>query len=148
MNWQCVTAGPRRLLPLFAAALLAGGCGGGGDKPASATGKVTYNGKTVTSGVVVLVGADGKVSDPGQVQPDGTYSIARAPAGSVKVSFDNPPPPVIDRKAPAKDPEVQEARKEAARYVPTPLQYKDPAKSGVTLELKRGKNTNCDINLK
>jgi hypothetical protein len=147
MRWQHLTAGPRRLLPLLAAAFLIG-CGGGGDKPASVSGKVTYKGKTVTSGVVVLVGADGKTSDPGTVQPDGTYSIAHAPAGAVKVSFDNPPPPRVQRQPGAKaDPEAQEAAREAARYVPTPLQYKDPAKSGVTLDLKRGKNANCDINL-
>jgi hypothetical protein len=146
MSWQRM-ATRLRPLPLLAAALLVGGCGGGGDKPASVSGKVTYKGKTVTSGVVVLVGADGKTSDPGPVQTDGTYSIAHAPAGTVKVAFDNPPPPPVDRHAGAKDPEAKEKAEEAARYVPTPQQYKDPEKTGVTLTLKRGKNENADVNL-
>ncbi|HEY7308262.1 MAG TPA: hypothetical protein VH643_02765 [Gemmataceae bacterium] len=147
ITWQRATAGPRSALPLFIAALLTSGCGMGGDRPATVSGRVTYNGKTVTSGTVVLVGADGKASDPGAVQPDGTYSIARSPAGTVKVVFDNPPPPPIDKRLPASDPEFKEATDAAARYVPTPPQYQVPEKSGLTLELKAGKNANSDINL-
>lgn len=127
--------------------MLASGCGAGGDKPASVSGRVTYNGKTITSGTVVLVGADGKASDPGAVQSDGSYSIARSPAGTVKVVFDNPPPPPVDKQLPASDPESKAAAEAITRYVPTP-QYKDPAKSGLTLELKAGKNPNSDINLR
>jgi hypothetical protein len=139
----------RRLLPLLALSLLAG-CGGGGDKPAAVSGHVTYKGKAVTSGVVVLVGADGKASDPGPVQADGSYSIAHAPAGAVKVSFDNPPPPRVQRQPGARqqDPEAQEAAQEAARYVATPLGYKDPQKSGLALTLKPGKNADCNIDLR
>jgi hypothetical protein len=148
MCWRRITGGPGRLLPFLGAALLVLGCGGSGDKPASVSGRVTYNGKPVTSGTVVLIGADGKASDTGPVQPDGTYSIAHSPAGTVKVAFDNPPPPRVDPRTAAKDPEAQEAAREAARYVPTPAHYRDAAKSGVTLDLKSGRNTNCDINLK
>ncbi|HZY89941.1 MAG TPA: hypothetical protein VFE78_34280 [Gemmataceae bacterium] len=147
MLWQRIANAARRPLPFLALSLLAGGCGGGGDKPASVSGKVTYKGKTVTSGVVVLVGADGKKSDPGPVQPDGTYSIAHSPAGPVQVAFDNPAPPKVDRRTAAKNPEAQEQAQDAARYVATPLQYGDPAKSGVSLTLKAGRNTDCDINL-
>jgi hypothetical protein len=129
-------------------AALAVGCAGG-DKPASASGHVTYNGKPVTSGTVVLVAPDGKTSNPGPVQPDGTDSITASPAGTVKVVFDNPPPPrptaPPGQKAAANDPEAKEKAEEAARYVPTPPKYKDPNQSGVTLNLKRGNNPNSDI---
>jgi hypothetical protein len=136
----------RRLGPfslLIAAFLALAGCQGG-NRPASVSGKVTYLGRPVTSGVVVLVGADGKTSTPGVVGPDGTYRIAQAPAGSVRVAFDNPPP---QRVAPG-NPEAVDVAQAFARYVPTPLNYRDAAQSGLTLELKRGANPNRDIELK
>jgi hypothetical protein len=128
---------------LVAGCLALAGCHGG-KLPARVSGKVTYQGRPVTSGVVVLVGADGKTSTPGVVGPDGTYRIAQAPAGRARVAFDNPPP---QRVAPD-DPEAGNAAQEAARYVWTPPQYRDAAQSGLTLELKRGMNSNRDIELK
>jgi hypothetical protein len=113
---------------------------------------VTYNGKPVTSGVVVLVGKDGKTSDLGHVKEDGTYSIAKAPSGPVKVSFDNPAPDPVPKAQPgvknaAADEEANDAAEQARKYVPTPPKYNDPEKSGLTFDLKAGKNENCDINL-
>ncbi len=145
--------GIRSVFGLALALVLGGlGCGEASDKPASVSGRVTYKGKAVTSGIVVLVGKDGKVSDPGPVQADGTYKIAKAPVGPMKVSFDNPPPAHATappgQKLPAHDPEAQENAKESARYVATPAKFKDPEHSGVTLEIKKGKNENCDIALK
>jgi hypothetical protein len=136
----------RRLGPfsLLAAAFLGlAGCRGG-NLPASVSGKVSYQGRPVTSGVVVLVGADGKTSTPGAVGPDGTYRIAQAPAGTVRVAFDNPPPPHV---APG-NLGAGDAAQAFASYVPTPLKYTDAAQSGLTLELKRGMNPNRDIELK
>jgi ribosomal protein L35AE/L33A len=130
------------LLPLLAL-LGAMGCSKGGDRSASVSGKVTYNDKPVTSGTVVFIGADGKASDTGVVQPDGTYSVAHAPTGAVKVSFDNPAPAKTTGGAPlpANDPEAKENAKEASLYVPTPAKYKDPNQSGLTCTLKSGKNS-------
>jgi hypothetical protein len=139
------------------AALLVTGCLAlagcqGGDRPASVSGKVMYYNRPVTSGVVVLVGSNGKASTPGLVRPDGTYTIQNAPAGPVQVSFDNPPPPrtgfAPGTFSAAAAEEAREATALARLYVPTPLHYKDPARSGVTLTLKKGQNDNCDINLK
>jgi hypothetical protein len=135
------------LLPLALVGL--SGCAGG-DLPASVAGKVTYRGKPVTSGVVVLVGEDGKVSQPASVQPDATFTIPRAPAGKVKVSFDNPRP-VIPYVPPGTrtasvDEETRETVAQARLYVPTPAKFKDPDQSGITLDLHRGSNT-CDIAL-
>lgn len=126
------------------AALLAGGCGGG-DQPASVSGRVLYNNKPVTSGTVTLLGENGKASDPGMVKADGTYFIAKAPAGKVKVSFSNPPPTPIGNPTNPTDPEVKERADGAARYVATPQKFGDANQSGLTLDLKAGKNENCDI---
>ena len=131
-------------LALFASALLAAGCG---EKTASVSGHVTFNGKPVTSGTVVLVGADGKSSDPGAVQADGAFSILKSPAGKVKVSFDNPPPPPATNQPGVANPEAKEQAETAARYTPTPQNYKNPDQSGVTLDIKSGKNENVEIKL-
>jgi hypothetical protein len=136
---------------LVAGCLVLSGCTGG-KLPSSVSGKVTYQGRPVTSGMVVLVAPDGKTSAPGAVRPDGTYTIQHAPTGTVKVSFDNPPPPHSYAPAGAQNAaarqEAQQAAAEAKFYVPTPLHYKDPEKSGLTLQLKKGKNDNCDLVLR
>ena len=140
-----------RFSGLLALAVLGvAGCAGG-ERPASVYGHVSYKGKPVTSGTVVFVSEDGKSSYPGQVQPDGSYAIAQAPVGEVRLSFDNPPPPrtapPLGQKPPANDPEYQEAAKAASLYVPTPVHFKDPDKSGIIFDLRRGSNE-CDIDLK
>lgn len=122
------------------AAVLVAGCA----RPrASVSGKVTYKGKPVTSGNVVIVGQDGKASPPGPIQPDGTYAIAGAPVGSVTAAVDNPPPAEPPPNAPknSNDPEVKQDKELAARYVATPDQYKDPKKSGLQHDLQSGSNT-------
>ena len=150
MNQQRTRALGHFLALLTVVAVLgAAGCAGG--KRASISGHVNYQGRPVTSGTVVLIGQDGQASAPGNVQPDGSFSIARAPVGVDKVSFDNPPPPrtapPVGKRAPADDPEYAETAKAAAHYVPTPPKFKDPLQSGLTVEVKSGNNT-CDIELK
>jgi hypothetical protein len=147
MSWQHLFRGPPTLLVSLAltAVLGAAGCAGG-EKPASVSGHVTYKGKPVTSGTVVLVTSDGKVSDPGAVQPDGSYKIAHSPTGTLKVAFDNPPPHASSgAKLPANDPENKANAEEAAHYVPTPPKYKDAQQSGLTVQIKRGQNSDCNI---
>src|SRR4051812_44690714 len=70
------------------------GCGG----TATVSGKVTYNGRPVTSGTVVFMDADGRPSPPAYIQADGTYSASNVPVGAVRVAIDNPPPPAVDMK--------------------------------------------------
>jgi hypothetical protein len=126
------------------------GCGG---SQGSVKGKVMFQGKPLTGGVVVLVGSDGKVSSPGDIQPDGSYCIARAPLGKVKVTVDNPPPPNYTwgevpevPEAQAKDAEVQAGLARAKSYVAIPLTYKDPQQTPLSLEVQGGENYH-DINL-
>jgi hypothetical protein len=124
----------------LAAAVLVAGCA----RPrASVSGKVTYKGKPVTSGNVVIIGQDGKASPPGAIGTDGSYVIDGAPVGHVKAAVDNPPPPEPPPNAPKtpNDPEVQQDKQLAARYVATPPQYRDPKKSGLEHDLQSGSNT-------
>lgn len=128
--------------------LAAGGC----DAPsAKVAGNVTYQGKPVTSGLVVFIDAAGRATLPASVQSDGSFTISKAAVGPVKVSFDNPVPPRLPRGRPgstaAEDPELVQMARAIANYTPTPAKYKDPAESGIEFDLKPGANV-CDIELK
>jgi hypothetical protein len=132
-------------------ALAAGVClPGCGRSAPTVSGKVSYRGRPVTSGVVVFVGAGGKASRPAVIKEDGSYTATGVPVGPVKVAVDNPPPlgRVWGNSAapPANDPEVQEAARRAASYVPTPHHYGDANQSGLSTTLKSGKNA-YDIQL-
>jgi hypothetical protein len=141
--------GPRAVLGLaLLSALAALGCGGG--KAAKVTGKVTYRGKALTMGSVVLVSEDGKTSARGAIQPDGTYTIDKAPVGKVQAAVSNPPPPGARGGQPLggapNDEETKQARAVASQYVPTPEKYNDPKTSGLSFDIPSGGRT-LDIDL-
>src|SRR5437016_6252132 len=68
---------------LAALALAPLGCGGG---TGTVTGKVTYNGEPLPSGIVLFTNADGKGTQEAEVQPDGSYKVERVPAGLARVA--------------------------------------------------------------
>jgi len=134
-----------RLWPLLVVVL---GC----DSPtAVVTGAVTYQGKPVTSGVVVFVDDGGRATLPANVRTDGTFEIKTAPVGRARVSFDNLAPPPLPKARPgsplAEDPEFKQMAETVGNYTATPPKYKDPAASGIVFELKPGRNE-CMIELK
>src|SRR4029077_6705571 len=64
------------------------GCGAGtGD----VTGTVTYQGKTVASGTVLIVGSD-SLPYYGNIQDDGTYTVPKVPTGPAKIAVLSPGP--------------------------------------------------------
>ena len=129
-------------------ALAAAGCGG--RKAAKVTGKVTYRGKALTMGSVVLVSEDGQTSVRGAIQPDGTYEITKAPVGKAQAAVSNPPPPGARGGQPLagapNDEEARQARALASQYVPTPEKYNDPKTSGLSYDIPSGGRT-LDIDL-
>jgi hypothetical protein len=134
-----------RLAALLVLAASAGvlGCG---TKTGTVSGKVSYGNKTVTSGEVLFLTQDGKSGAHAAVQPDGTYQAINVPLGTLKVGLQNPPPLYYQQiknrpRGVADDPEMQEAAKRAAHYVPTPPKYQDPNQSGLTTNVKPGENT-------
>jgi outer membrane biosynthesis protein TonB len=91
---------------------------GAAKPPASGTarlsGTVTFKGKPLAAGMVVLAAADGTAYSA-VTATDGTYRLADPiPPGSYRV---------------------------AVRSVGVPAKYGDPATSGLTVELKKGNNT-------
>jgi hypothetical protein len=60
--------------------LLTAGCGA-----PSVSGKVTFNGQPLNGGAVTFHGADGQTG-MSWIDPEGNYSVPKAPAGEVKVT--------------------------------------------------------------
>ena len=71
------------------AALALTGCG---EQTTDVSGKVTYKGKSVTSGTVVILDG-GSAPKAGTINPDGTYRVSGVKYGSFKVAVSSPPPP-------------------------------------------------------
>jgi len=77
----------RRLgaLVVFGVTLALSGCG---KSTGSVSGKVTYKGEPLPSGTVTFVTDAGVVSSP--IAVDGTYSIPKAPLGTVAITVTTP----------------------------------------------------------
>ena len=76
-------------LGLLMSLLAAVGCGGG---TADVSGKVTFKGKPVTYGTVMILGSGG-LPKSGVLRPDGTFTVTGVPLGPVKVAVSSPRPP-------------------------------------------------------
>jgi hypothetical protein len=112
------------------------GCFGGGEQilpdRATASGTVTLDGEPLPAGTIGFMSAEGPVATAVAILEDGTYLTNRAPIGKNVVTIDttsiqvgNPP-----------------------KYVPIPEKYRDPATSGLTVELQPGENEHLDFALK
>jgi hypothetical protein len=119
---------------------------------ATVTGKVTFQGRPVIWGSVVLVGADG-TSAAGRIQPDGTFTVANAPTGEVSVAVASPDPLVQHYASQIKSsrdrlPVTQWAAPPVDRqqWFLLPKRYEDVRTSELKVTVKRGSN-DCDLTL-
>jgi hypothetical protein len=88
MNKLCASL-CRPLYCLFALVLLAlAGCGA---TTGDVTGTVTYQGKTVASGTVIIAGSD-SLPYYGTIEDDGSYIVPMVPIGSAKIAVVSPGP--------------------------------------------------------
>lgn len=148
----------RHFKPVVAAVLLAlaAGCG---SKTADVTGKVTFQGKPVVYGTVVIIGSDG-LPKAGDLKPDGTYRVADVAVGPVKVAVSSPPPPGSEPPKKAKVAGGRDAGEDdkqpppaatpadaavAKNWVPLPEKYGDPDKSGLTATVAAGQPLDLDL---
>ena len=150
-------ARPRR--PAYHALLLglllgAAGCAASG----SVSGKVTYKGQPLGGGTV-LFASPGKASVTADIAPDGSYTIAKIPAGPVHIAVETKsakanraPKGMMPPKGVEVPPEAEQspvyggAGRAGGKYVPIPEQYADPDKSDLSYTVKGGPQT-YDINL-
>jgi hypothetical protein len=135
---------------LVSGVCLVSGC----SKPmGNVTGKVTYKGKALEFGSVIIAAADG-TSLGGDIEPDGTYLIKNVPVGKGKVSVTAQDPKKIEENR-----KMAQALREG-HTIPAsgkpgfnssvntiPDTYGDTEKSGLTVEVKAGTTQN-DIDLK
>jgi hypothetical protein len=120
------------------------GCG----RTGTVTGKVTYNGTALKGGNVVFYTADNRPFAT-EIAEDGTYTVEKVPAGPVKITVETEslrpaagsrsysPPPGSNSPADYKPPDHREMAK---RYVAIPTRYAEASQSGLTYEVKSGKN--------
>jgi len=130
------------------------GCGGG---TTDVSGKVTYQGKPVVFGTVLVIGADG-IPKSGPIQPDGTFRMSGVRIGPAKVTVSSPPPPgsvaaaprakvgrdADDERTPA-DANTPVSPEVAKGWFPLPEKYSDPDKTDLTAEIKAGQPLEIEL---
>ena len=128
-NWNYVG-----LLSIAAIAVCILGCSG--SKPqGSASGKVTFGGKPVTSGSVLFSDSTTGTGATAELDSSGGYQIDSIPTGSYQVAITLPPAPAPH--------EMQQA---VISYINIPAMYQTPETSGLTATIKDGQNS-LDFNL-
>jgi hypothetical protein len=145
----------RRLLTALTFLSVLGAAGCGSSSSGTVTGKVTYKGAAVPGGTVSFFGADNWTGSA-HLGEDGSYSIANVPAGTVRISVETmtarppkPPPGAMPKPptdAPVPKGSMYDPAAQAKRYVPIPPRYADKDQSGLTYDVKPGKQVH-DIKL-
>jgi hypothetical protein len=145
----------RRALWLLSLVLIVilSGCS---DGTATVSGMVTYQGRPVTSGSVIVVNEDG-TAESGVIQPDSSYSVERVKRGHVRLGVFSPDPaharsilrPEDNRsKAIRKTAKTARAGEKAASgWFPIPHHLGDPTKSGLTCDVDSS-SVHYDIEMK
>jgi hypothetical protein len=131
--------------PILVLVLVSFGPVGCGSKRNSVSGTVTYKGRPLPSGLVVFVCKEGTASKPARIAEDGTYSADDVAPGSVTVCVDVSLPTTDGDSTEAPETQSKDQANKASPapttpYVSIPERYKDPSQSGLTFEVKPGKN--------
>ncbi len=123
-----------------------------GTPKANVTGRVTYQGRPVIWGSVVIAGKDGR-SAAGPIKPDGTFEVANAPTDAVSVAVVSRDPLLqtwatnikVSRNRPTRA-AFSASPVDRKKWFPLPAKFEDPSNSGVATTLKRGDNEfNVDL---
>jgi hypothetical protein len=112
------------------------------------TGTVTYGGKTVASGTVLIVGSD-SLPYYGTIHDDGSYMVARVPAGLARIAVLSPGPDAgknvesilqITRKGREGPDRPPSFRGDREKWFPLPDKYREFKESGLTVTVTGGVN--------
>jgi hypothetical protein len=126
---------------LVGAILLSAGCGA---PSGTVSGKVTVGGKTVPGGTVSFIPPDGKNTQFADIAEDGSYSVKNLPLGKVSITVETKSvapltaPGGVNMHMPAGAPNAPNADA-AKRYVKIPDKYSQAESSGLSYEVKSGR---------
>ena len=124
-----------RIFGILATMVLMVGCSGGSSAPPTGqvTGKITFRGKPVTVGTITFSPVSGGPNAYGTIQPDGSYEL------STDTSIGGDGAIVGKHKIAIR---AQKATKPGTMAAPLllPRGFENPDKSGLTAEVKAGKN--------
>ncbi len=126
------------------------GCARSNSGAGNLSGKLTLGERPIRAGRVYIISKDGKRATSAEVQDDGSYAIADAPIGDVKISFQPPENVQLTEKVAinTKVPGLKAISATAARsVVGIPSHYLNHETSGITFNVKEGDNI-FDIKLK
>ena len=131
----------RRTLHFFVAALMVvlAGCGGAAEKTCEVTGTVSFRGKTLSQGVVVLHPQQGRPLEPASIGTDGVYRL-EAPAGEYRVS-------IISLPTLESVKELEETSAAPAQS-PIPGHYGNPDTSGISISVEPEGQKRFDFSMK
>jgi hypothetical protein len=104
------------------------GCGAKGPPMGSVSGKVTYKGQPLTTGVVTLLNEKAGSGASGEIDASGIYQIPSIRTGEYNVAVHQSPP------APGAAPKGN-------WKLNIPEKYQTPQTSGLTATVKEGSNT-------
>ena len=133
-----------RNLPLFlcvCSLLVIAGCG---PRTGEVTGTVTYKGKPVRSGNVMLL-IDGAAPVYAELKDDGGFALSKVAIGKYRVTVSSPDParPVLVKGESVATPKGPPD----PRWFALPASASDPEKSGLQFEMVRGPNV-WDVKVK
>jgi hypothetical protein len=117
-------------LGLLACASWQVGCGAKAPPTGSVSGKVTYKGQPLTTGVVTFINEKAGSGASGEIDASGSYWIASIRTGEYNVAVQQCPP------SPSAGPEAKGSWK-----LNIPDKYQALETSGLTAMVKEGKNT-------
>jgi hypothetical protein len=130
------------------------GCGDSGPKFGEAKGKVTFEGKPLTAGLLVFTNPSDTLMGSTYVAPDGTFHAKQVPAGDVVVAIkteefrnqiDAKTIAALQKKGvPIVMPETPD---KGTKYMPIPDKYADPKLSGLKFDIQHSGVTEIEIKL-
>jgi hypothetical protein len=136
-------------------AVFAVGLSGCGNSTSTLSGKVSYRGRAVTSGSIIVL-HDSGAARSGVIQPDGTYSVAGLERGRVRIAVISPNPSHTRSvlTVEANRARIGHKRTHAVAYRPNmagwfalPRELGDPGTSGLECDVATA-NVEYDINAK
>jgi hypothetical protein len=105
-------------------------------KTGTVAGKIMFSGKPLPGGTITFHPAKGKPIKV-KIKADGSYEAKKVPVGKMRVTVETE----SLRLAGGKKPPAPPAPAPGGKYIPIPQKYASPKTSGLTLEVKEGKQT-------